>query len=322
MACMYMDMCACEHVQVLLYIRLVLAQSGISFHVCLVRQIFLCLLLLSLISYCFQRIIMSIETQESRHLSLNEEPSVSTMAWVFALGLDSVGVGLGGPVAAGRFVAEECLERAQVELLGRGDVELANVRVWLSSALDLVLAAGLGVEDAAEEAYLVNWVARLWSLYWVARGRADQSLRVLYAGRVAGLGEALLGAAGETARWRLRTWADLDLEEAAALLMAAHPGGSASFTTRAAVAELLGEYLPGPGQTMGDRPLSDGLEDIQMDRYVGSGRLELQPLTDLGLEDVLARRHRRWPWMVDGHDEAEDRGAEVRHLRALEANDI
>ena len=150
-------------------------------------------------------------------------------------------------------------------------------------------------------AYLLNHVARLWSLYWVACGRADKSLRVLYAGRVAGLGEALLGAAGETARWRLRTWEDLDQEEAAALLMAAHPGGSASFTTEVAVAGLLAEYLPGPGQTLGNRPLSDGLEDVQMDRYVGSGRLELAVFwPNLSLDEVLGLRQCAYRG-VDGH---------------------
>ena len=104
--------------------------------------------------------------------------------------------------------------------------------------------------------------------------------------------------------------------------MAAHPGGSASFTTGVAVAELLGEYLPGPGQTMGNQPLSEGLEDVQMDRYVGSGRLELAvPLSNLSLDDVLALRQYAYRG-VDGHAEAEDHGAEVRLLQALEANVI
>lgn len=89
-----------------------------------------------------------------------------------------------------------------------------------------------------------------------------------------------------------------------------------------AVAELLGEYLPGSGQTMGNRPLSDGLKYVQMDRYVGSGRLEMAvPLSDLSLDDVLALHPYAYRG-VDGHTEAEDQGAEVRLLQALEANVI
>ena len=112
--------------------------------------------------------------------------------------------------------------------------------------------------------------------------------------------------------------------------MAAHLGGSASFTTGAAellfsgraVAGLLGDYLPRPSRIMGDRPLSDSLEDVQMGRYVGSGRLELAvPLSNLSLEDVLARRQYAYRG-VDGHAEAEDHGAEIRDLQALEANYI
>ena len=190
-----------------------------------------------------------------------------------------------------------------------------------TSALDLVLEEEREEEEVEEEqAYQLNWVARLWRLYWVACGWADRSLRVLYAGRVAGLGEALLGAAAETARWRLRTWDDLTQEEAVALLMAAHPDGTAAFATDVAVAEMLAQYLPAPGQTLRDRPLSDGLQDVQMDRYVGSGRLELKvSWPNLDIDEVLGLRQSAYRG-VDGHSEEGDHGAEVRHIMALEAN--
>ena len=66
----------------------------------------------------------------------------------------------------------------------------------------------LGEED---EAYLVNQVGRLWSL----------------AGWAAGLGDALLGMAGETTRWCLHTYVDLVEEEALVLLVRANLGGQA-----------------------------------------------------------------------------------------------
>ena len=111
-------------------------------------------------------------------------PLASSQAHKFACGLASVGVGLGGPMVDEDVpMAEVCLERGQVALLGR-DGELGAVRLWLASALDALL--GAGDLDKTEVSYLLNWLARLWSLYWTARGRADRSLRVLYAGRVAG----------------------------------------------------------------------------------------------------------------------------------------
>ena len=94
-------------------------------------------------------------------------------------------------------VAEVCLEQGQVAVLGR-DGELGSVRLWLASALDALL--GAGDLDEMEVSYFLNWLARLWSLYWTARGRADRSVCVLYAGQFAGLREALLGVAAETAR--------------------------------------------------------------------------------------------------------------------------
>ena len=138
--------------------------------------------------------------------------------------------------------------------------------------------------------------------------------------RVAGLGEVLLGAAAETARWRLQTWDDLDLEEAAVLLVAAHPGGAVAFETGAAVSELLEQPLPVVGQTMGDQPLADGLQDVQMARYVGSGRLGLEVhWPGLSLDEVLERCQFAYRG-IDGHSQETDYGAEIHLLWALEAN--
>ena len=84
-------------------------------------------------------------------------------------------------------------------------------------------------------------MARLWSLYCVACGQADRSLHVLYIGRVTGLGEGLLMTAGETTRWRLRVGDDVSVEDALALLLAAHPGGSVAFPTAVDLAGLLAQ---------------------------------------------------------------------------------
>ena len=155
---------------------------------------------------------MDIETRTSRYLAIlgGVAPAdarhlaslgAATQAQRFASGLHSVGVGLYGPVVAeDHLEAEDLLERGQAALLGRGG-NVAGVKLLLSSALDFLLGAERDLGEV-EAAYLLNLLVRLLSLYWAARGRADRSLRVLYAGRIAGLGEALLGAAAETARWR------------------------------------------------------------------------------------------------------------------------
>ena len=44
------------------------------------------------------------------------------------------------------------------------------MRLWLASALDSILEAG--DLDEVEVAYLLNFLARLWSLYWAARGQS------------------------------------------------------------------------------------------------------------------------------------------------------
>ena len=83
------------------------------------------------------------------------------------------------------------------------------------------------------------------------------------------------GMARETARWRLWTYKDLEEEEVLVLLVGAHPGGLAAFQTIQARKMLVEEYLPAVGQTLGDQPLDDGLQEVQARRYVCPGRLDL-----------------------------------------------
>ena len=110
-------------------------------------------------------------------------------------------------------------------------------------------------------------------------------------------------------------WDDLDLEEAAVLLVAAHPGGTAAFPTSAAVSELLEQHLPAVGQTMGDWPLADGLQDVQMAWYVGSGQQGLAlHWPGLHLDEVLDLCQFAYRG-VNGHSQERDHGAEI-----LEAN--
>ena len=73
---------------------------------------------------------------------------------------------------------------------------------------------------------------------------------------------------------------------------------------------------------MGDRPLADGLQRVQMDQYVGSGWLELVvPRHGLSLDKVLDN-HQLVYRGVDSHAQEEDRGAKFGLLQALEANVI
>ena len=97
-------------------------------------------------------------------------------------------------------------------------------------------------------------------------------------------------------------------------------GGAAAFGTGAAVIELLEQHLPAVGQTMGDQPLADGLQDVQMARYVGSGWLGLEVhWPGISLDEVLDYRQFAYRG-VDGHSQETDHGAEIRLLWALEAN--
>ena len=108
----------------------------------------------------------------------------------------------------------------------------------------------------------------------------------------------------------------------AGLLAAAYPGGKEAFQAWPTISEQLERHLPVVGQDMGDRPLADGLQRVQMDRYVGSGRLELVvPRHGLSLDEVLDN-HQLVYRGVDGHAQEEDRGAEFGLLQALEANVI
>ena len=103
------------------------------------------------------------------------------VGWRFARALDSLGrVGLDGPVSACGRDTEGCLNEAQAELFG-SEGSLLRAEIWLRTALERLLGAGF---DELEEEYLLTWQARLAGLLWVARGRADQSLRVLVAGLV------------------------------------------------------------------------------------------------------------------------------------------
>ena len=95
-------------------------------------------------------------------------------SWQFATTLELLGEeGLAGELLD----PKGCLRRAQVSLLGSEGV-LAETLPWLRTGLDRLLAG-----DWPEEAYQVYTLVRVWGLHWVARGRADQSLRVLLAGK-------------------------------------------------------------------------------------------------------------------------------------------
>ena len=178
-----------------------------------------------------------------------------------------------GPVASQRQAPEECLVEAQVEMFESGGT-LERAEVWLRTALDRLLGSD---EDEAEQRYLLVWQARLTGLLWVARGRADHSLRVIVAGQfnqgitrlnafpsgqAARLGAAMLQPAGEIARWRLRTFHDIDVEEARALLAAASPGGLQALSGPQELDELVALHLPVEGWSLSGRPLDDGLAEV------------------------------------------------------------
>ena len=99
-----------------------------------------------------------------------------------------------------------------------------------------------------------------------------------------------------------------------------HPGGNAAFLTGAAVSELLEQHLPAVRRTMGEWPLADGLQDVQMAQYVGSGRHGLVVLwPGLSLDEVLILHWSTYQG-VDGYSQERDHRAEICLLQALEAN--
>ena len=82
---------------------------------------------------------------------------------------------------------------------------------------------------------------------------------------------------------------------------------------------LLAEYLPGPGQTLADRPLDDGLQQVQAARFVCSGRLEARADTaSLSIDEALEERDYAYHG-PDAHAMERDRGADENLLQALEA---
>ena len=200
----------------------------------------------------------------------------------FLCGLQELRVSFDGPITVVSWEPdpEASLDCAQESLMVLGD--LAGAEQWLRTAAEQACQTG-EVQDEINGPYLLLRVARLLSLVWVARGRADHSLRVLVAARRAGFGsEVMLQAAAETARWRLRASHNKGLLEAAILLMAASDGGLATWLLPdlepARLLEFVAHHLPGPGMAMGNNPLQDGLEEAQEELYDGTGRTTMPPV--------------------------------------------
>ena len=286
-----------------------------------------------------------LSTTASAHLAHLPGSTRAEASWRFGRALQALGgVGLDGPVASQQQAPEECLVEAQVEIFESGGT-LERAEVWLRTALDRLLGSD---EDEAEQRYLLVWQARLTGLLWVARGRADHSLRVIVAGQfnqgitrlnafpsgqAAGLGAAMLQPAGEIARWRLRTFHDIDVEEARALLAAASPGGLQALPGPQELEELVALHLPAVGQSLGDRPLDDGLAEVQAAAYVGTARdgLAVRSRDELTLPEMLELRRPEagHQWLLErelaggaagrgGHLREADVGASMALLEELE----
>ena len=117
--------------------------------------------------------------------------------------------------------------------------------------------------------------------------------QTLHSGLQIGLGAAMLRPAGEIARWRLRTFYDIDVEEARALLAAASPGGLQALSGPRELDELVALHLPAEGRSLSDRPLDDGLAELQAAAYVGTARdgLAVRSRDELTLPEMLELRH-------------------------------
>ena len=163
---------------------------------------------------------------------------------------------------------------------------------------------------------------------------------VCFPGKAAGLfgfGWPLLpGIVAELARWRLRTWPDVNVHEALLFMAATKEAGDASARVAAALRDLK-TWLPGPdaagqplfGSTIAQSDqvqqdhsqplllrdvLQDGLEGRQAQMFTGcgTGRLHLFPAQELySREELHDVREDVGPW---GHTPSQDRPATLQLL--------